>query len=210
MMMLSTFATLAQDRKITGTILDEQGAALPRCEHTSKGTSKGVSADANGKYSISVPANASTLVFTFIGYATQEVEIKNQSVIDLKLVSDTKSLQEVVVVGYGTQKVTLTGSVSDVKGSEIVKSPQPNLSNSLAGRFSGFIANNRGGEPGYDGSSYTIRGLASTGNNDVLIVVDGIPGQIGGLERLDPNDIESISVLKDASAAVYGSHAPMV
>ena len=95
------------------------------------------------KYSISVPANASTLVFTFIGYATQEVEIKNQSVIDLKLVSDTKSLQEVVVVGYGTQKkVTLTGSVSDVKGSEIVKSPQPNLSNSLAGRFSGFIANN--------------------------------------------------------------------
>jgi TonB-dependent SusC/RagA subfamily outer membrane receptor len=101
----------------------------------------------------------------------------------------------------------LTGSVSDVKGSEIVKSPQPNLSNSLAGRFSGFIANNRGGEPGYDGSSYTIRGLASTGNNDVLIVVDGIPGQIGGLERLDPNDIESISVLKDASAAVYGSRA---
>ncbi|MDI9882038.1 SusC/RagA family TonB-linked outer membrane protein [Flectobacillus longus] len=207
-MMLSTFATFAQDRKITGTILDEQGAALPGANIQVKGTSKGVSADANGKYSISVPANASTLVFTFIGYATQEVEIKNQSVIDLKLVSDTKSLQEVVVVGYGTQKkVTLTGSVSDVKGSEIVKSPQPNLSNSLAGRFSGFIANNRGGEPGYDGSSYTIRGLASTGNNDVLIVVDGIPGQIGGLERLDPNDIESISVLKDASAAVYGSRA---
>jgi hypothetical protein len=104
MMMLSTLATFAQDRKITGTILDEQGAALPGANIQVKGTSKGVSADANGKYSISVPANASTLVFTFIGYATQEVEIKNQSVIDLKLVADTKSLQEVVVVGYGTQK----------------------------------------------------------------------------------------------------------
>ncbi|WP_315821439.1 TonB-dependent receptor plug domain-containing protein [Paraflavitalea speifideaquila] len=89
----------------------------------------------------------------------------------------------------------------------MVKSPQPNLSNSLAGRFSGIVINNRSGEPGYDGSSFTIRGLATTGNNDVLIVVDGVPGQVGGLERLNPNDIESISVLKDASAAIYGSRA---
>lgn len=126
----------------------------------------------------------------------------------MKLATNNKTLDEIVVVGYGTQKkATLTGSVSEVKGSDIVKSPQPNLSNSLAGRFSGFVANNRGGEPGYDGSSYTVRGFASTGNNDVLIVVDGIPGQVGGLDRLDPNDIESISILKDASAAVYGSRA---
>ncbi len=196
------------ERKITGNVLDEQGVPLPGANVQVKGTSKGVSADANGKYAITIAGAANTLVFSFIGYTPQEVSIGSQSIVDVKLAVENKSLQEVVVVGYGTQKkVTLTGSVSDVKGSEIVKSPQPNLSNSLAGRFSGFIANNRGGEPGYDGSSYTIRGLASTGNNDVLIVVDGIPGQIGGLERLDPNDIESISVLKDASAAVYGSRA---
>ncbi|ULT25130.1 TonB-dependent receptor plug domain-containing protein [Sphingobacterium sp. E70] len=94
-----------------------------------------------------------------------------------------------------------------MKGKDIVKSPQPNLSNSLAGRFSGVVINNRSGEPGYDGSSITVRGQATTGSNDVLVVVDGVPGQIGGLERLDPNDIESISVLKDASAAIYGNRA---
>ena len=82
-----------------------------------------------------------------------------------------------------------------------------NISNSLAGRFSGMIINNRSGEPGFDGSGIRIRGFATTGNNDVLIVVDGVPGQIGGLESLNPNDIESISVLKDASAAIYGSRA---
>src|SRR5690606_14510715 len=98
---------------------------------------------------------------------------------------------------YGTQKkATLTGSVSEVKGAELVKSPQPNLSNSLAGRFSGVIATNRGGEPGYDASEIRIRGISTTGNKDVLVVVDGVPGQLGGFERLDPNDIESVTVLK--------------
>src|SRR4029079_19467712 len=105
------------------------------------------------------------------------------------------------------KKATVTGSISVVKGSDVVKSPQPNLSNSLAGRASGIILTNRSGEPGYDGSGILIRGLATTGSNDVLIVVDGVPGQIGGLERLNPNDIESVSVLKDASAAIYGSRA---
>ncbi len=207
--LFTTVAAFSQsDKKIAGTVLDEQGQPLAGANVQLKGSSIGVSADANGKYSLSVPNTASSLIFSFIGYASQEVPIANKSTIDVKLVLENMALGEVVVVGYGTQKkTTLTGSVSDVKGSEIVKSPQPNLSNSLAGRFSGFVANNRGGEPGYDGSSYTIRGFASTGNNDVLIVVDGVPGQVGGLERLDPNDIESISILKDASAAVYGSRA---
>ncbi|HTJ53144.1 MAG TPA: TonB-dependent receptor, partial [Cyclobacteriaceae bacterium] len=138
----------------------------------------------------------------------QEVTVGTQTTFDVHLEADIETLSEIVVVGYGEQKKeTLTGSISQVKGADLVKSPQTNLSNSLAGRFSGIIANNRGGEPGYDGSSYTIRGLATTGNNDVLVVVDGIPGQLGGLERLNPNDIESISILKDASAAVYGSRA---
>src|SRR5690606_29701133 len=148
------------------------------------------------------------LVVSYVGYISQRIPLDNKTTYQVQLQPDEQTLEDVVVVGYGTQrKATLTGSISQVKGEELVKSPQPNVSNSLAGRFSGIIINNRSGEPGYDGSSITIRGQATTGSNDVLVVVDGVPGQIGGLERLDPADIESISVLKDASAAVYGNRA---
>ena len=198
-----------KESKVSGTIIDESGVPVSGANIQIKGTVKGTATDVNGKYSISFVGDEATLVISSVGFIAQEKQVgKAQSVVDIQLKTDVRSLNEVVVVGYGTQKkVTLTGSVSDVKGSEMLKSPQPNISNSLAGRFSGFVANNRSGEPGYDGSSFSIRGLATTGNNDVLIVVDGIPGQIGGLDRLDPNDIESISILKDASAAVYGSRA---
>jgi TonB-linked SusC/RagA family outer membrane protein len=186
----------------------DDGSALPGVNIIVKGTSIGTTSDADGSYSISVPNTESVLVFTFIGYKTHEAVVGNLTSINIALEADMETLTEVVVVGYGEQKrETLTGSISQVKGEDLVKSPQPNVSNSLAGRFSGIIANNRGGEPGYDGSTYSIRGQATTGNNDVLVVVDGIPGQLGGLERLNPNDIESISILKDASAAVYGSRA---
>ena len=186
----------------------DDGSALPGVNIIVKGTTVGTTTDADGSYSISVPSAESVLVFTFIGYKTQEVAVGNLTSIDISLITDMETLSEVVVVGYGEQKrETLTGSISQVKGEDLVKSPQPNVSNSLAGRFSGIIANNRSGEPGTDGSTYSIRGQATTGNNDVLVVVDGIPGQLGGLERLNPNDIESISILKDASAAVYGSRA---
>ena len=206
---LTSFSAFAQNTfNVKGTITSETGEGLPGASVILKGTSTGTTTDVDGKYSLNVPDGSGTLVFTYIGYLNQEIAIGNRSQLDVKLAPNDKTLEEIVVVGYGTQKkATLTGSVSEVKGADIVKSPQPNLSNSLAGRFSGFVANNRGGEPGYDGSSYTVRGFATTGNNDVLIVVDGIPGQVGGLDRLDPNDIESISILKDASAAVYGSRA---
>lgn len=172
-----------------------------------KGSTKGAITDAGGNYSIAAPANA-TLVFSYIGYTSQEINVNNQSVINVSLTSNISQVNDVVVVGYTTQKkATLTGSVSVVKGSDLQKSPQPNLSNSLAGRFSGMIINNRSGEPGYDGSNIYVRGLATTGSNDVLFVVDGVPGQIGDFGRLDPNDVESITVLKDASAAVYGNRA---
>ncbi len=197
-----------QDRPITGRVVDEKGEPLIGVGVSIKGTTRGTITDVNGRYSIQVPDDNATLVFSYAGYTTQELGVGQLTSIDVKLLNSEKSLADVVVVGYNTQKrSTLTGSVSDVKGAEIVKSPQPNVSNSLAGRFSGLIANNRSGEPGYDGSSITIRGQATTGSNGVLVVVDGIPGQIGGLERLDPNDIESISVLKDASAAIYGNRA---
>jgi TonB-linked SusC/RagA family outer membrane protein len=198
-----------QDTRITGKVTDERGETLPGVSVVLKGTQIGVVTDINGKFSLNVPdASSGTLVFGYIGYITHEVALNGQSTINVQLQADSKSLNEVVVVGYGTQKkATLTGSISQVKGSELVKSPQPNLSNGIAGRFSGVIVNNRSGEPGYDGSGITVRGLATTGNNDVLVVVDGVPAQIGGLERLDPNDIETMSVLKDASAAIYGNRA---
>ena len=193
---------------VKGKVTDSSNEALPGVTIKIKNSSGGVTTDIDGMYSISVPDNAGTLVYSFIGFVNQEIAINGRSTINVSLEPESKSLQEVVVVGYGTQKrATLTGSVSVVKGEELVKSPQPNLSNSLAGRFSGVMATNRGGEPGYDASEIRIRGISTTGNRDVLVVVDGVPGQLGGFERLDPNDVESVTVLKDASAAVYGSRA---
>lgn len=195
-------------KNVKGIVTDSKGNVLSGVSVMEKSINNASVTDLNGNYNISVKNGSSILVFSYLGYLTQEVSVGNLTSINIKLEDNLKSLNEVVVVGYGTQKkVTLTGSVSEVKGADLVKSPQPNLSNSLAGRFSGLIANNRSGEPGYDGSSISIRGFATTGNNDVLVVVDGVPGQIGGLSRLDPNDIESISVLKDASAAIYGNRA---
>jgi TonB-linked SusC/RagA family outer membrane protein len=182
-------------------------APLPGVSVAIKGTQTTTVTDADGKFSIQAPEK-SILVFTHVNYVTQEMAVSGAGAMEVTLAAANNNLSEVIVIGYNTQKkATLTGSVSVVKGADLVKSPAVNVSNSLAGRFSGVIINNRTGEPGYDGSGITIRGLATTGNNDVLVVVDGVPGQIGGLERLNPNDIESISVLKDASAAIYGSRA---
>ncbi|MDP9080289.1 MAG: TonB-dependent receptor [Bacteroidota bacterium] len=195
--------------QVTGRVTDEKGLALPGVSVSLKGTSVGGVTDVTGNFSINVPDAASgVLVFTYVGYLTQEVSLAGRTTVNISLKEDSRSLNEVVVVGYGTQKkATLTGSISVIKGGDLVKSPEVDLSNSFAGRVSGVIANNTSGEPGYDGSGILIRGLATTGNNSVLVVVDGVPGQIGGLERLDPNDIESVSVLKDGTAAIYGSRA---
>ncbi|SHN40906.1 TonB-dependent receptor [Chitinophaga sp. CF418] len=196
----------AQKQNITGKV-SEAGGAVPGVSVRIKGTNQGTLTNEQGKFTLSANVG-DTLIFNHVSYVAQEIAVKSTAPVNVTLTTVSQNVNEVVVVGYGTQKkATLTGSISVVKGADIVKSPQPNVSNALAGRFSGVIANNRSGEPGYDGSTVSIRGQATTGNNDVLVVVDGVPGQIGGLERLDPNDIESISVLKDASAAVYGSRA---
>ncbi|MVT41774.1 SusC/RagA family TonB-linked outer membrane protein [Chitinophaga oryziterrae] len=200
------FGLQAQKLNISGRVMEGK-EAVPGVSVRVKGTSQGTLSGTDGKFTLSA-AVGDTLIFNHISYTTQEVAVKSASPVTIQLTQVSQNVNEVVVVGYGTQKkATLTGSISVVKGADLVKSPTANVSNALSGRFSGVIANNRSGEPGYDGSSITIRGLATTGSNDVLVVVDGVPGQIGGLERLDPNDIESISVLKDASAAVYGSRA---
>jgi TonB-linked SusC/RagA family outer membrane protein len=193
---------------IAGRVADAENQPLPGVNVLVKGTTIGTTTDADGKYSLEVPDGNTTLVFSFIGYITQEVDIASRTTVDITLVADVQQLSEVVVVGYGEQKKeTVTGSVASVKGSDLVKSPAVNLTNSIAGRMPGVIAVNRSGEPGYDGSSIRIRGSNTLGSNDALIVIDGIPARAGGIERLNPADIESISVLKDASAAIYGSRA---
>jgi len=200
--------TLAQGVAVKGKIAADTGEGLPGVTVLLKGTTNGTATDAEGNYTLSVPNSSGTLVISFIGYQTQEIALNNRSTVNVTLASDTKTLEEVVVVGYGTQKKeTVTGSVATVKGAELVKSPALNISNSIAGRMPGVIAVNRSGEPGYDGSAIRIRGSNTLGNNDALVVIDGVPARSGGIERLNPADIENISVLKDASAAIYGARA---
>ncbi|MBD0368878.1 MAG: TonB-dependent receptor plug domain-containing protein, partial [Flavisolibacter sp.] len=170
-----------------------------------RGTNIATQTDANGRFTINAPANA-TLVISSVGFEAQEIKVGNRSSINIQMHSTAQEMQQVVVVGYGTQrKATLTGSVTSVRGSEIIKSPSINVSNNLVGRLPGLVAVNSSGEPGYDGSRIRIRGLNTFGDPSPLIVVDGVPGR--SLERIDPSTIESISVLKDASAAIYGAQA---
>ena len=194
--------------KVTGKVSDSQGLALPGVSIIVKGTTTGTVTTAQGDYTLNVPSKTSTLVFSYIGFTSQEIPVNNRNEISITLASDDKMLNEVIVVGYGEQKKeTVTGAVATVKGSDLIKSPAANLTNSIAGRMPGVIATNASGEPGNDGSSIRIRGSNTLGNNDALIVIDGVPARAGGIDRLNPADIESISVLKDASAAIYGSRA---
>ncbi|HEX8676900.1 MAG TPA: SusC/RagA family TonB-linked outer membrane protein, partial [Segetibacter sp.] len=170
-----------------------------------KGAAVSTQTDADGNFTINAAPKA-TLVFSSVGFNTQEIPVNNRSIVNVQLKGGIQQLNEVVVVGYGvTKKATLTGAVSTVKGREIVQSPATNVSNSLVGRLPGLTAVTGSGEPGSDASTLRIRGLNTLNNNDVLVVVDGIPGR--SLERIDPNSIESVTVLKDASAAIYGAQA---
>lgn len=204
----TSFNVAPADVSVTGTVTDEEGNALTGVSVLVQGTSQGTTTDASGKYKISVPNGNSVLVFSYVGFLKQEITVGTRTTIDVKLQNDIKALSEVVVVGYGEQKKeTVTGSVVSVKGSDLVKSPSVNLSNSLAGRMPGVIATQGGGEPGYDGSTIRIRGVNTLGNTGALVVIDGIPARNGGFDRLNPADIESVSVLKDAAASIYGSRA---
>lgn len=199
----------AQTSQISGSVKSsEDGMALPGVSIFLKGTTVGTTSDQSGDYVLNAPNNGGILVFSFIGYRTVEIALNGQSTLDVSLENDVSLLSEIVVVGYGeTKKESLTSAISSVKGKEFVKSPQANLSSSFAGRVSGVVANTSTGEPGADATRILIRGQSTTGENSPLIVIDGVANRLGGLERLDPNDIESISVLKDASAAIYGAQA---
>jgi TonB-dependent starch-binding outer membrane protein SusC len=193
---------------VTGQVLDETNSPIPGVNVLIKGTTLGTTTDADGRYKLEVESENSILVFSYIGYTSQEIPVGSQTTINVSLAPDIKALQEVVVVGYGEQKkVTVTGAVVAVNGTDLLKSPAIDMSNSFAGRLPGVVAVQPSGEPGNDQSNITIRGVNTLGNSSALIVIDGIPDRDGGLNRLSPQDIESISVLKDASAAIYGSRA---
>lgn len=205
-----TFVATAtfQGVQVSGVVRDDTGSPVPGVNVVEKGTTNGTATDVDGRYSLLVSGNDAVLVFSFIGYTTQEVTVGDRSSVDVTMTPDTQTLQEVVVVGYGEKKkATITGAVTSVKSEEILKAPVTNLSNALAGRLPGTVFINRSGEPGYDGSIIRIRGTNTTGNPSALVVIDGIANRTGGLDRLNPADIESITVLKDGSAAIYGAQA---
>lgn len=199
---------LSAQTEVKGNITSNDGEPLIGATILVKGTSSGTVTDFEGNYTLEVPGPDAVLVFSYTGYKTQEITAGNQSTIDLVLDADLAQLEEVVVVAYGKQKkVTVTGAVVATKGEELIKSPAVDLSNSLAGRLPGLVVIQTSGEPGYDGATVRIRGQNTLGNSSPLIVIDGVPDRDGGLGRLSPQDIESISVLKDASAAIYGARA---
>ena len=193
---------------VSGRVTDETDAPIPGVNVLVKGTTIGTTTDPDGRFRLEVDNENNVLVFSFIGYASQEVTVGSLTTINVKMAPDIQSLQEVVVVGYGEQKkVTVTGAVVAVTGTDLQKSPAIDLTNSIAGRMPGVIAVQTNGEPGQDGSTLNIRGLNTTGSSNALVVIDGIPDRDGGIGRISSYDIESISILKDASSAIYGSRA---
>jgi TonB-dependent starch-binding outer membrane protein SusC len=211
----TTNAISAQQRTVTGTITDENSQALPGANVVIKGTSSGTVSDADGKYAIAVTSNDQILVFTFVGYASEEVLIGAQLIVNMKLLPDIATLGEVVVIGYGeSQKSELVGAVSQISSKQIAEIPVTTLEQTLSGQVSG-VQLRQNGQPG-GGPEVLIRGITSLGaGSGPLYVVDGFPlGNLNTqndnnvLSSISPSEIESISILKDAtSKAIYGSRA---
>ncbi|WP_044212171.1 SusC/RagA family TonB-linked outer membrane protein [Saccharicrinis fermentans] len=195
-----------QQKVISGKVTDNYGGLLPGVTVQIKGTTRGTITDADGNYIIQNVGNDAVLIFSFIGMVTREVAVEGRSIIHITMTEEALGLDEVVVVGYGTQKKeTLTGSIVNVAGAEIQKSPNPNVSANLQGKLPGLVANQRTGEPGRDDPTIYIRGLGTMNDNTPLIIIDGVPRS--NMSRMNAEDIESVTVLKDASAAIYGARA---
>jgi TonB-linked SusC/RagA family outer membrane protein len=203
--LLISASSYAQTRQISGTVTSADGV-LPGATVVVKGTTNGVVTDPKGLFKIAVPANA-TLVISIVGYASQELKIGAANTYEVTMASSVSALSEVVVIGYGTTKrKDLTGSVSSVTAEQVSKVPVTALDQALQGRSSGVQVTNNDGAPG-SGVTVLIRGVGSLGSNDPLYVVDGYP-ITGGLNNINPNDIASMDILKDASAtAIYGVRA---
>ncbi|TPG63671.1 SusC/RagA family TonB-linked outer membrane protein [Hymenobacter nivis] len=198
--------SLLADIKISGRVNDDKGVGLPGVTVVVKGTSSGTSTDVEGNFSLTVPDNA-TLIISSVGFVTQQVPVAGRTTFTVALVTDSQALSEVVVTGYQTQKrADLTGAVAVVKVDEVKGMTSNNVVNNLQGRVPGVQVTTDGSPSGAN-AAVRIRGFGTLGNNDPLYVIDGIPTKTG-INQLNQNDIESIQVLKDASAAsIYGSRA---
>ncbi len=194
-------------RALTGTVSDDSGETLIGVNILVQGTTSGTVTDIDGTYSLNVNPD-DILVFSYTGYGTQIIPVGVESTIDVSMVIEGTALDEIVVTGYGVQrKATLTGSVASIGGAELEKSISPNLGTALAGKVAGLYIDTESGVPGAESQAIRVRGTNTFNNTSALVVIDGIPNRAGGLARINPADIESISVLKDASAAIYGARA---
>ncbi len=208
---VSSFSLLASPNfppaTIRGRVTDAKGTPMPGINIKLKGTSVGTTTDAEGRYSLNVPDNSGTLVFSYIGFNSQEIDLQGRTTIDVKLSENQNALNEVVVIGYGTTKRSdLTGSVSSVTAAQIEKVPVTTIDQALQGRSAGVQVTSNDGSPGA-GISVKIRGTGTFGDNSPLYVVDGYPIS-GNLASINPSDIASMDILKDASAtAIYGNRA---
>ncbi|TDE18410.1 SusC/RagA family TonB-linked outer membrane protein [Dyadobacter psychrotolerans] len=190
---------------VSGKITGDNGEELPGVSILLKGTTTGATSDVNGVFKLSIPEGNGTLVFSYVGYLTQEVQVNNRSIIDVKLLTDTKALEEIVVVGYGTMKKSdVTGAITSVKAKDITAIPTTNALRSLQGKVSGIDITQTSGQPGAN-INIVLRGNRSLkADNKPLVLVDGIP--YGSFIDINPTDIASIEVLKDvASTAIYGT-----
>lgn len=204
LLIFSSPQIFAQEIGVKGTVSSSDGEALIGVTITVKGQNRGVTTDVYGNYAINVQ-RGDILVFSYIGFTAQEVVVSSQ-ILNVRMEPSAELLSEVVTIGYGVQKkVDMTGSVSTVQGDVLLKAPTPNLANALVGKMTGVISTQQSGKPGFDDPTFYIRGKSTFGDNSTLLLVDGIERSIS---KLDPNEIESITVLKDAaSAAVYGARA---
>ena len=191
--------------KITGVVTDSKGESIIGANVVVKGQSNvGAITDVEGRYQIMVPSDNAILQVSYLGYVTEEIKVKGRRNINVMLNEDSKALDEVVVVGYGQQKKeSVVVSMSSIKPKDIVV-PSRSLNNSLAGQVAGLIAVQRSGEPGYDNAEFWIRGVSTfAGGTSPLVLVDGVPRSMSDIE---PDEIETFSVLKDAAAtAIYGA-----
>ncbi|MCM0295224.1 TonB-dependent receptor [Bacteroides fragilis] len=199
--------TIGGKRKVTGQVTDNMEEAVIGASVFVMGASNGTITDMNGHFSLELPDDNAKLQVSYIGYKTQVINVGNKSSVNIVLVEDSKALEEVVVVGYGTQKkANLSGSVTQVSTKMLADRPIQNVSTALQGLMPGVAITSSGGRPGMDGGAITVRGIGTLNSASPYILVDGV--ETGTMNSIDPNDIESISVLKDAaSAAIYGSKA---
>ncbi len=203
--LLTIASAMAQERVITGTVTDETGATMPGVNVLLKGTSAGTATDVDGNFRISIPNDQATLVISFVGYATSEIQVGSRSVVNVQLAADVQTLTELVVTGYSVDKRReLTGSVSTVKAKELTIAPTGNVEQMLQGRVAGVTVITNG-QPGTT-SQIRVRGFGAFGGNNPLYIVDGVPTD--NIAFINPDDIESTTVLKDAAAAsIYGARA---